>query len=212
MLKVLIFILSLYGLGFAFSASPAYAACPPAGTQVANAPSNHQYTGRDCSGLAEAQTNANEVCIGSTGNRYWVFYCATNNCLAKYDEQGPNAPTMCNRPDRGEVTSLGRVFGEISAPAFIQKFGFGAWGISKFLSNLVTLIYSLAAVVFLFMMLWGAFEWLTSGGDKEKIAAARNRIINAIIGIILFAIAFAIIQILGIFTGWSFFGGQKFVT
>lgn len=105
------------------------------------------------------------------------------------------------------------IFGSITPPSPIANFASGdqtgATGISKFLSNAITLIYSLAAVVLIFMILWGAFEWLTSGGDKEKLSSAQKRIINAIIGIILFAVAFAIIKVLGQFTGFTFFTGQN---
>ena len=101
------------------------------------------------------------------------------------------------------------VFGTIKAPSeilpLIQKGGEGAGGISLVLNNLITLIYIFAGVIFIFMILWGAFQWLTSGGEKEAVAAARGRITNAIIGIILFAVAFAIIQIIGTFTGFKFF-------
>ncbi|MBI2018220.1 hypothetical protein HYS96_00800 [Candidatus Daviesbacteria bacterium] len=104
-------------------------------------------------------------------------------------------------------------FGSISPPPAIKDFigsdPTGAGGISQFLSNLVTLIYGLAAIVLLFMILWGAFDWMTSGGEKEKLESARNKIISAIIGIMLFAVAFAIIQVLGQFTGFTFFVGQK---
>ena len=101
------------------------------------------------------------------------------------------------------------VFGTIKAPneilPLIRQGGEGAGGISLVLSNLVILIYIVAGIVFVFWILWGAFQWITSGGEKEAVAAARSRIVNAIIGIILFAVAFAVIQILGIFTGFSFF-------
>lgn len=104
-------------------------------------------------------------------------------------------------------------FGTISPPPELQKFigtdTTGASGISKFLSNGITLLYSIAAIVLIFMILMGAFGWMTSGGDKEKLASAQKRIINAIIGIILFGVAFAIIQVLGTFTGFKFFAGQK---
>ena len=104
-------------------------------------------------------------------------------------------------------------FGQITPPSPIAGFLgtdiTGAAGISKFLSNLVTLIYIVAAIVLIFMLLWGAFDWMTSEGDKEKLAAAQKRIINAVIGIILFAVAFAIIAILGQFTGFTFFAGQN---
>lgn len=102
-----------------------------------------------------------------------------------------------------------KVFGKISPPPAIQDFGFGAEGISKFLSNLITLIYSLAAVVLIFMLLWGAWDWLTSEGEKEKLENAKRKLINAIIGIMLFAVAFAVIQVLGTFTGFTFFEGQR---
>lgn len=103
-------------------------------------------------------------------------------------------------------------FGTISPPPELVPFTSpdptGVGGISKFFSNFITLIYSMAILVLIFMILWGAFDWLTSGGDKEKIAAARGKLINAVIGIMLFAVAFAIIQVLGRFTGFTFFVGQ----
>ncbi len=105
------------------------------------------------------------------------------------------------------------IFGSISPPPALQKFigddPTGAGAISKFLSNGITLIYSIAAIVLLFMLLWGAFEWMTSGGDKEKLSSAQKRIMSAIIGIILFAVAFAVIAVLGQFTGFTFFAGQN---
>ena len=91
---------------------------------------------------------------------------------------------------------------------FIGKDPTGAGGISRFLSNLVALFYSLAGIVLIFMLLWGAWDWMTSEGDKEKLDSARKKIINALVGIVLFAIAFALIQVLGQFTGFKFFVGQ----
>lgn len=105
------------------------------------------------------------------------------------------------------------VFGQIQAPdalkAFLGTDPTGAGAISKFLSNLVNLIFSIAMIVLIFILLWGAFDWMTSGGDKEKIAAARSKIIHAVVGIMLFAAAFAVIAVLGTFTGFKFFEGQK---
>ncbi|MBI2335022.1 hypothetical protein HYU96_04460 [Candidatus Daviesbacteria bacterium] len=105
------------------------------------------------------------------------------------------------------------VFGTIKPPDALKNFigqdETGATGISRFLSNLVALFYILAAIVLIFMILWGAWDWITSEGEKEKLEAARKKIINAIVGIILFAVAFAIIQVLGQFTGFKFFEGQK---
>ncbi len=104
-------------------------------------------------------------------------------------------------------------FGTISPPPELIPFTSpdptGAGGISQFFSNFVGLFYSVAILVLILMIIWGAFDWLTSGGDKEKIDSARKKLINAVIGIILFAVAFAVIQVLGQFTGFTFFVGQK---
>lgn len=111
-----------------------------------------------------------------------------------------------------QQSSVAGFFGVIQPPPVLRdllaKDPSGAGGISRFLSNGIVLIYSIASIVLLFMLLWGAFEWMTSGGDKEKLAGAQRRIINAVIGILIFAVAFAVIQVLGIFTGFTFFAGQ----
>ncbi len=111
------------------------------------------------------------------------------------------------------LADIPTIFGTISPPPALQKIidtdKTGAGGISIFLSHLIELIYSIAAIVLIFMLLWGAFDWMTSEGDKEKLSSAQKKIVSAIIGIILFGITFAIIQILGTFTGFSFFKGQK---
>ncbi len=70
---------------------------------------------------------------------------------------------------------------------------------------LIILIYMLAGVILVFMILWGAIQWLTSGGDKEAVQSAQKRITNAIIGIILMSITWAILSLVGDFTGFSFF-------
>ncbi len=111
------------------------------------------------------------------------------------------------------AASVEDAFGKVSPPPALQgiinKDSSGAGGISLILSNLITLFYSAAAIVLIFMLLWGAFDWMTSEGNKEKLESARNKLINAIIGIMLFAVAFAIIQVIGQFTGFKFFVGQK---
>lgn len=104
-------------------------------------------------------------------------------------------------------------FGKISPPpaisTFVNKNQTGSAGLSAFLTNLITLFYGIAALVLILMLLWGAYDWLTSEGEKEKIESAKRKLINAFIGIMLFAVAFAVIQILGQFTGFKFFVGQK---
>lgn len=135
--------------------------------------------------------------------------CVPNVDTCKPDKQGLNYSCLPAKAPPPAFLCQTDVFGKIQAPpplaGFLKADPTGAGAISQFLSNFVALIFTLAMVVFVFMILWGAFDWLMSEGDKEKISSAQKKIINAVIGIMLFALAFAIIRILGAVTGFTFF-------
>lgn len=77
----------------------------------------------------------------------------------------------------------------------------GFANLGDFVNNFLTLAFAVALLVVLIMLIWGAFEWITSGGDKEAVGKARNRIINALIGLAVLAVAFALARLAGQFTG-----------
>lgn len=125
---------------------------------------------------------------------------------------GPDGKLICPPPSPPPKPDLiQQIFGKIEPPDAIKGLlkgdPTGAAGISKFLSNFVVLIYIAATIVLVFMILWGAWDWMTSEGDKEKLQSAQKKIINAFIGILLFAVAFALLRLLGAFTGFTFFTG-----
>ena len=72
-----------------------------------------------------------------------------------------------------------------------------------FITNVLTLAFGIAILVVLVMLVWGAFEWITSGGDKEAVGKARNRIINALIGLAVLAVAYALTKVAGQFLGFD---------
>lgn len=84
--------------------------------------------------------------------------------------------------------------------------GNSAQTLGVIIKNLVTLFFSIGAVGFTIMLLWGTVEWILSGGDKEKIAGARKKITTAIIGIVLLGLSFAIIAVIGQITGIDILG------
>lgn len=65
-------------------------------------------------------------------------------------------------------------------------------GIVTFAVAFIIVIAVLAAVLFIVI---GAFQWITSGGDKQKVADARNHILAAVIGLIIIALSFVIINV-----------------
>lgn len=63
--------------------------------------------------------------------------------------------------------------------------------------NSITILFTVGALGFVFMFLWGALSWILSGGDKEKIAAARKRITTAIVGLVLLSLTFVVMIVIG---------------
>lgn len=66
--------------------------------------------------------------------------------------------------------------------------------------NLVIIVALL--LVFLYLIL-GGIQWITSGGDKGKTEEARNKITAAVIGIIILAAAYALVQFVSYILGFG---------
>jgi hypothetical protein len=60
------------------------------------------------------------------------------------------------------------------------------------IGNIINILLGFLGILFLVLLLWGGFEWMTAGGDKEKVTTATTRIRNAVIGLVIIVAAFAI--------------------
>ncbi len=65
----------------------------------------------------------------------------------------------------------------------------------------ISYLYIGAIVLALFFLIWGGISWITSEGDKQKLAQARQKIVFAIIGLVIAFLAFLIINIISNFFG-----------
>lgn len=62
-----------------------------------------------------------------------------------------------------------------------------------------------AAIVFVFMLIWGGIRYITSGGDKAQTESARGTLTAAIIGLVIVFSAWAILNLAEIFFGVDLF-------
>lgn len=85
------------------------------------------------------------------------------------------------------------IFGTVNKPPGSEFVGNdpvqGLGNLIAFFIQIVLFIGGLAALLYL---LWGAFDWINSSGEKEKLTKAQNKMMNAVIGIILMVAAFTI--------------------
>ena len=76
--------------------------------------------------------------------------------------------------------------------------------ITQIFSKVIGLVTIVAGLYFLIQFLIAGFSWISSGGDPQKIAEARGRITNALVGLTLVVGAIAIMKVVGIFFGIQF--------
>jgi len=83
----------------------------------------------------------------------------------------------------------------------INDTGYGITDLNLLISSGMKLAIILAAIITFAFLIWGGIEWITSGGDKAKYEAARNRITAALVGLAIVAAAWAIMVLVGKFLG-----------
>jgi hypothetical protein len=91
---------------------------------------------------------------------------------------------------------------KISNPA-LGSFGnqTGAEFLSNLLPALISGFFVVGVTVFLFMLLLGGIQWISSGGDKGKAEMAKQTLTNAGIGVFILLSFFAILTFVECFFG-----------
>ncbi|UMX47785.1 MAG: pilin [Candidatus Nealsonbacteria bacterium DGGOD1a] len=90
----------------------------------------------------------------------------------------------------------------IPALIFAADTGVGAIGqevkevnLEEVLINVRNLFFGAVIIASVFMILWGAFQYVTSSGDEKKTETAKKTITYAVIGLIVAGLAATIVSI-----------------
>lgn len=68
--------------------------------------------------------------------------------------------------------------------------------IGTIVQNLAQIILTLGGIVAFVWFLIGGFNWISSGGDKAKIDAAKSQITQGLVGLFILACSFAIFGVI----------------
>ena len=77
----------------------------------------------------------------------------------------------------------------------------GGTALGQLISNLVGALFIAGFLLAFFELLLGGISWITAGGDKQKLELARDKITNAIMGIIIVGAAYALSSLVAKFFG-----------
>lgn len=83
----------------------------------------------------------------------------------------------------------------VNPPAGLPQGGLNTT--SSAIGNAVTIMLILVVILALIFFIWGGIMWVTSGGDKQKVTAARSRLTYAIVGLVIAFLAFFIVNVIG---------------
>lgn len=99
-----------------------------------------------------------------------------------------------------------KLLAQITNPVLPPALGSGTTAqggtiIGNLVTNIVGLLFIFAFLLTLLYLIMGGIQWITGGGDKAQLESARNKITNAIVGLIIVAASYAIMTLVGQFLG-----------
>lgn len=68
--------------------------------------------------------------------------------------------------------------------------------ITSVIANIIRIMLAFVGAIFFILILWGGNEWLTAGGNEEKIAKAKKLFLHSVIGLVIVLIAYLITHLL----------------
>jgi hypothetical protein len=105
---------------------------------------------------------------------------------------------------------LGTIGGGGLGPFGAIKFGGGQAGAVTALSKITATVSAIigfmtiaAGIWFMFQLLAGGYEWISSGGDTKKLQSARDRMSHGFFGLIIIIGAWALLSVTGQFLGYD---------
>ena len=63
------------------------------------------------------------------------------------------------------------------------------------LIKIINILLGVAAGVAILFLIWGGFQYITSAGNEERAKAAQGTIVNALIGLAIIVLSFAIVTL-----------------
>lgn len=65
----------------------------------------------------------------------------------------------------------------------------------RVVGNGIIFVFVLAIILALGYLVWGAIKWITSEGDKGHVETARNQIVAAVVGLVIIALSWLILNL-----------------
>lgn len=68
----------------------------------------------------------------------------------------------------------------------------GSEDLTATIGKLIAALLSVLGVIFLLLIIWAGFTWMTANGDSKKVDKAKDILITSVVGLIILLSAYAI--------------------
>ena len=106
-----------------------------------------------------------------------AFAPAASNCARAAD--------WWQQASDGGLNEVGKAYGQSSTPT-------ADYDIRLMVARIIRIVLELLGIIFLVLIIYAGFKWMTAGGDEEKVTSAKKLLTNSVIGLIIIFAAFAI--------------------
>lgn len=76
----------------------------------------------------------------------------------------------------------------------LGSLGLGTSDLKMTVINIINWVLGLLGIIAVIMVLYAGFQWMTAGGNEERIASAKKIISAAVIGLVIILLAWAIVN------------------
>ncbi|OGK38963.1 hypothetical protein A3F34_02860 [Candidatus Roizmanbacteria bacterium RIFCSPHIGHO2_12_FULL_44_10] len=77
----------------------------------------------------------------------------------------------------------------------------GISSLSDVVSLVLQFLYPLAGLILFFVLVWGGYGYMTSGGVPEKVDGARGKITSGLIGFFLLVLSYFLVRFISFIFG-----------
>ena len=86
----------------------------------------------------------------------------------------------------------GEILEETGEEAGFETSESGTGQLTRMIGLIINVLLSLLGIIFLILIIYGGFLWMTSSGNEEQVSKAKRIIRDAVIGLIILLAAYAI--------------------
>lgn len=97
------------------------------------------------------------------------------------------ALAQTSTPSNAGITAMEENANELNAVV-----GFKDASVANIVSAILTVIFSLLAIIFLGLIVYSGIQWMTAGGNEDMVKKSKANIKNAVIGLFIIALSYTI--------------------